>query len=132
MIWSYVIHLTFKGLPTNKKNPNEYLAIARHEIHTTLEDVISISSKLLKTNGHFAMVHRPDRFLQIINVMEKYHIAPKKIQFVYPKMGKEANILLIDGIKEGKLDGFKVASPLITYDLDGNYTKEIREILYGK
>lgn len=122
----------FKGLPTNKKNPNEHLAIARHEIHTTLEDVIRISSKLLKTNGRFAMVHRPDRFLEIINLMEKYQIAPKKIQFVYPKMGKDANILLIEGIKDGKLDGFKIASPLITYDLEGNYTPEVREMLYGE
>ena len=122
----------FKGLPTNKKNPNEHLAIARHEIHTTLEDVIQISSKLLKTNGRFAMVHRPDRFLEIIQLLEKHRIAPKKIQFVYPKMGKEANILLIEGIKEGKLDGFKVAAPLITYMPDGNYTNEIREILYGQ
>ena len=49
-------------------------------------------------------------------------------------MGKEANILLIEGIKEGKLDGFKVAAPLMisTYMPDGNYTNEIREILYGQ
>lgn len=122
----------FKGLPTNKKNPNKHLAIARHEIYTTLEEVICISSKLLKTNGRFAMVHRPDRFLEIIKLMEHYHIAPKKIQFVYPKIGKEANILLVSGIKDGKLDGFKVASPLVTYGLDDNYTQEIQEILYGK
>lgn len=122
----------FKGLPTNKKNPNEHLAIARHEIYTTLEEVISISSKLLKTNGRFAMVHRPDRFLEIIKVMEEQRIAPKKIQFIYPKAGKEANILLIEGIKEGKLDGFKVAPPLTTYDSNGDYTVEIREMLYGQ
>lgn len=122
----------FKGLPTNKTNPNKHLAIARHEIHTTLEEVIDISSKLLKTNGRFTMVHRPDRFLEIIQVMEDYRIAPKKIQFVYPKPGKEANILLVEGIKEGKLDGFKVAPPLITYNMDGEYTAEIREMLYGK
>ncbi len=110
----------FKGLPTNKTNPNKHLAIARHEIHTTLEEVIDNSSKLLKTNGRFAMVHRPERFLEIIQIMQNHRIAPKRIQFVYPKAGKEANILLVEGIKEGKLDGFKVAPPLITYDADGN------------
>ncbi len=122
----------FKGLPTNKTNPNKHLAIARHEIHTTLEEVIDNSSKLLKTNGRFAMVHRPERFLEIIQIMQNHRIAPKRIQFVYPKAGKEANILLVEGIKEGKLDGFKVAPPLITYDADGEYTAEIREMLYGK
>jgi len=94
--------------------------------------VIDNSSKLLKTNGRFAMVHRPERFLEIIQIMQNHRIAPKRIQFVYPKAGKEANILLVEGIKEGKLDGFKVAPPLITYDADGEYTAEIREMLYGK
>ncbi|WP_206854944.1 tRNA1(Val) (adenine(37)-N6)-methyltransferase [Candidatus Enterococcus mangumiae] len=122
----------FKGLPTNKKNPNEHLAIARHEIHTTLEEVIQISSKLLKTNGRFALVHRPDRFLEILALMQTYQIAPKRVQFVYPKAGKEANILLIEGIKQGKVDGFKVAPPLFTYDAQGEYTPELREMLYGK
>ena len=78
------------------------------------------------------MVHRPDRFLEIIKVMEKHRIAPKKIQFVYPKAGKEANILLVEGIKEGKLDGFKVAPPLTTYDSSGEYTEEILGMLYGQ
>nr|HPJ01025.1 SAM-dependent methyltransferase [Enterococcus sp.] len=47
------------------------------------------------------------------------------------KVGKEANILLIEGIKDGKQDGFKVAPPLITYDQDGNYNPETRKMLYG-
>ncbi|MGM9904098.1 methyltransferase [Enterococcus sp. 10A9_DIV0425] len=122
----------FKGLPTNKKNPNEYLAIARHEIHTTLEEVIATAGRLLKTTGRLALVHRPDRFLEIINIMQACKIAPKRVQFIYPKAGKEANILLVEGIKQGKLDGFKIAPPLFTYDEEGNYTAEIREILYGK
>ncbi|MEO2518512.1 tRNA1(Val) (adenine(37)-N6)-methyltransferase, partial [Enterococcus avium] len=47
----------FKELPTSQKNPNPHLAIARHEIHATLEDVVSVTAKLLKMNGRFAMVH---------------------------------------------------------------------------
>lgn len=122
----------FKNLPTAVKNPNPHLAIARHEIHTSLEEVIQISSKVLKTNGKFAMVHRPDRFLEILDWMKAYRIAPKRIRFVYPKAGKEANILLIEGIKDGKLDGFKIAPPLITYEADGSYSPEVREMLYGQ
>ncbi len=122
----------FKNIPTGAKNPNPHLAIARHEIHTNLEEVMQVASKLLKTNGKLALVHRPDRFLDILELMQRYRIAPKRIQFVYPKAGKEANILLIEGIKDGKRDGFKVAPPLITYDADGNYLPEIRSMLYGE
>ncbi|MBP2099255.1 tRNA1(Val) (adenine(37)-N6)-methyltransferase [Enterococcus rivorum] len=121
----------FKELPTSIKNPNPYLAIARHEIHTSLEEVITVSAKLLKTNGRLAMVHRPDRFLDILHAMEQAKIAPKRIRFVYPKEGREANTLLIEGIKHGKKDGFKVLPPLFTYDEDNNYSAEMKAMLYG-
>ena len=122
----------FKDVPTGIKNPNPHLAIARHEIHTNLDEVIQTSSKLLKTNGRLAMVHRPDRFLDIVETMRKHRIAPKRLQFVYPKAGKEANVLLIEGIKDGKTDGFKVLPPLITYDENGEYLPETRAMLYGE
>lgn len=122
----------FKNLPTNHKNPNPFYATARHEIYTDLDQVLFTSSKLLKMNGHFAMVHRPERFLEIIELMKKNRLAPKRVQFVYPKAGKEANILLIEGIKDGKTDGFKVLPPMFTYDASGNYSLETSRLLYGK
>lgn len=122
----------FKNLPNNRKNPNPYYAIARHEVHTNLNEILFVSSKLLKMNGHFAMVHRPDRFLEIIDLMKKNRLAPKRVQFVYPKAGREANILLIEGIKDGKTDGFKVLPPMFTYDATGNYSLETSRLLYGK
>ncbi|WP_265456209.1 tRNA1(Val) (adenine(37)-N6)-methyltransferase [Enterococcus sp. HY326] len=122
----------FKELPTSRKNPNPHLAIARHEIETNLDEVIRIASGLLKTNGHFAMVHRPDRFLDIIDTLRKYDIAPKRLQFVYPKVGKEANILLVEGIRNGKEAGLKILPPLLTTDENGDYTPEIRGMLYEK
>ncbi|WP_207695469.1 methyltransferase [Enterococcus sp. DIV0212c] len=121
----------FKELPTSQKNPNPHLAIARHEIHTTLTEVIEVSAKLLKTNGRLAMVHRPDRFLDILHAMESANIAPKRVRFVYPKVGKEANTLLIEGIKQGKKDGFRVLPPLFTYDEQNNYLPEMKAMLYG-
>ncbi|MEI5989223.1 tRNA1(Val) (adenine(37)-N6)-methyltransferase [Enterococcus crotali] len=122
----------FKELPTSQKNPNPHLAIARHEIHTTLDEVVAVSAKLLKTNGRLAMVHRPDRFLDILHAMESANIAPKRVRFIYPKIGKEANTLLIEGIKQGKKDGFRVLPPLYTYDEQNNYLPEMKAMLYGE
>lgn len=121
----------FKELPTSQKNPNPHLAIARHELYTTLTEVIDVSARLLKTNGRLAMVHRPDRFLDILHAMKSANIAPKRVRFVYPKVGKEANILLIEGIKQGKKEGFRVLPPLFTYDEQNNYLPEMKAMLYG-
>ena len=63
--------------------------------------------------------------------MRANRIEPKRIQFVYPKSGKEANTLLIEGIKDGKPD-LKILPPLYVYDDVGEYTPVVREMLYGK
>lgn len=62
--------------------------------------------------------------------MKAYQIEPKRVQFVYPKQGKEANTILVEGIKGGQPD-LKILPPLFVYDEQNEYTKEIRTILYG-
>ena len=121
----------FKELPTNHTNPNPYLAIARHEIHATLADVIQQSAGLLKSNGKLALVHRPERLVDILETMKHYKIIPKRIQFVYPKEGKEANTVLVEGIHKGKPDGLKILPPLYVYDDQGEYLPAVRGMLYG-
>lgn len=108
-------------------NDNEIKKIARHEVLISLEDIIYNASLLLKKGGTFAMVHRPDRLIEIIMLMKKYHIEPKRMRFVIPKMGENANILLIEGKMNGS-SGLKVLPELITYDKDNNYTKEIKDM----
>ena len=115
----------------SEKNTNEHYTIARHEIHLTLEEAVYAASRLLKQGGKAAFVHRPGRFVDIIAAMRKHNIEPKRVQFIYPKEGKEANILLIEGIKYGKPD-LKILPPLYVYTKEGEYTKEVSEILYGE
>lgn len=112
-------------------NENEHMAIARHEILCTLEDAIRASSQLVRQGGKVAFVHRSGRLIDIISLMRQYKLEPKRLQFVYPKSGKEANTLLIEAIKGGKPD-LKILSPLIVYQDDNEYTPEMRKILYGE
>lgn len=122
----------FADLPTSKKNPNQHLMLARHEITTTLKEVVAMTSGLLKMGGRFYLVHRPDRFLEIMDVLRAERLAPKRVQFVYPKAGREANMVLIEAIKDGKDGGLRFCEPLTVYDQAGNYQPLIKEILYGK
>lgn len=119
----------FKTINEEHQNKNDYLTIARHEVYCTLEDVIKTSSQLAKSGGKVAMVHRPGRIVEILTLMKQYKLEPKRIRFVYPKQGKNANILLIEAIRDGKPD-MKILSPLYTFDEEGNYTEEIHNIVY--
>lgn len=120
----------YKHVGSGIVNPDDSKAIARHEIKCTLEDVISVSSDLLKDGGRFFMVHRPERIVDIIYFMRKYKLEPKTLRFVHPNTSKKPNLLLIEGLKGGKAF-LKFMDPLYIYDAEGNYTKEINDI-YGR
>lgn len=92
-------------------NPDDSLAIARHEIKTNLEGVISSASKILKFGGHFYMVHRADRLCDIINTMRSYNIEPKRLRFVHPSPEKEPRLLLIEGMV-GANPSLKIEAPV--------------------
>ena len=111
------------------KNPNMPMAIARHEILCTLEDVIRESANLLKPKGRFYMVHRPFRLAEIFVIMNSYRLEPKRMQLVYPFADKEPNMVLIEGVKDGN-PMLKITPPLIVYRPDGTYTDELLA-LYG-
>lgn len=116
----------FKVATTPNLNTIEYKTIARHEIKLNLEQIINIAKKLLKNNGNIAMVHRPERLSDIITIMRKNNIEPKRIRFVYPKETKEANILLIEGVKNGR-PGLKILPPLYSHCENGEYSKQIKK-----
>ncbi|MGV3026842.1 tRNA1(Val) (adenine(37)-N6)-methyltransferase [Clostridium thermobutyricum] len=111
-------------------NPSDKLAIARHEIMCNLENVIEASRILLKDNGRIYMVHRPERLADIITLMRKYKIEPKRIQMVHPKLGKAPNIVLVEGQRDGGAF-LKWDEPLYVYNEDGSISDEINKI-YGR
>lgn len=120
----------FKDQTTSKKNPNPYLAIARHEIKTSLDQVLEVASGLLKMNGKLYLVHRPERFSEILSVMTRYRLAPKKVRLVYPRKNGEANMVLIEAIKDGRAGGMRFVEPLYTYE-GKEYSTEVKGLLYG-
>ena len=111
------------------KNPDMPKAIARHEVLCTLEDVVKEGAAVLKQNGRMYMVHRPHRLIEIIEVLKKYKLDPKRIKFVHPFVNKPANMVLIEALKGGK-SMVKVEEPIIVYKEQGVYTDEIYDI-YG-
>ena len=111
------------------QNPDAPKAIARHEIMCDLEDVIRTAARQLKSGGKFYMVHRPFRLTEIMVLMHQYKVEPKRMRLVYPFVDKEPSMVLIEGARGGK-SRITVESPLIIYEEQGKYTREIYDI-YG-
>ena len=113
--------------PPYFKTNNIIKASARHEKLLTLEDILRVSKYLLKNNGRLAMVHRTERLMEILFLMKKYNIEPKKIRFVYPNNTKNSDLVLIEGTLNGK-SGLKIMNPLFVYVKKDVYSKEVKDM----
>ena len=106
-------------------NPKDNLAIARHEILCTLDDVVKAARDVLKPCGKLFMVHRADRMCDVIATFRKYKIEPKRLKIVYPCEGKAASLILVEGAKDGK-PFLKLEEAVFMYDKDGNYLQSLK------
>ncbi len=117
----------FKYKNSSNINNNNTKALARHELSLTLEDVFKTAKKILKNNGKLAMVHRTERLIDIICLMRKYNLEPKRIRIIQPFSNSNSNLVLIEASKNGNA-GLKIESNLIVHDENNNYTEEVLEI----
>ncbi len=120
----------YKKDNTGIKNIDNKKLISRHEITAKLEDFIEISKYLLKDKGSIYMVHRPERLVDILFLMRKNNLEPKKLRFVYSNVNKEPKLVLIEAVKNAK-PFLRIEKNLYVYNEDGKYTDEILEI-YNK
>ena len=120
----------YKPIGNGLKNPDAPLAIARHEILCTLEDIIKRAACLLMSKGKLCMVHKPERLGEIIYLMHQYKIEPKRLLMVHSKVSEPPCLVLIEGAKDGGV-GLKFEKPLYIYDENGNYTASCKD-LYQK
>ena len=128
---SIVTNPPYKKLETGKTNERQNKFISRHEVTASLEDFIKISFDLLKDKGSLYMVHRPERLSEIIYILKKYKLEPKKMRFVHSNSEQEPKLVLIKAVKNVK-EFLKVEKPLFVYNKNGNYTDEILGIYHKK
>ena len=92
-------------------NKNSEKSIARHEIEITFEQIVEYAYNFLKNQGYFYFVHRPDRIIELIGILEKNRFSIKRIQFVYNSENNNACCVLFECVKNGHTET-KVEKPL--------------------
>ena len=119
--------------PENKGvvSQNEALAMAKFEIGCKLEDVVVAAKRLVKGNGKFAMIYPSARFTELLIVLNKNSLTPKRICFIHPKPGLKSNLVLIES-RPGKGHGVEILSPVIVSDQNGEYSEMMNRIFHGE
>ena len=89
-------------LGKGRVGPNQERTVARHEVAVTMADIIGVSEYLLRNGGRVAMVYPASRLKEVISVMRKHKIGPRRVKEVRTN---EAEVVLIEGEKgyEGEL-----------------------------
>lgn len=111
------------------KSENDHLRLARSEETCSFRDLMGAVKRHLKQKGHFFMIHRPLRLVEILSTMREFGIEPKCMRLVEPYEGKEPNLVLIEGIKGGASE-LRIAPNLRVYRSPGEYTQEVL-CMYG-
>lgn len=110
------------------KNPDRVLQVARHETECTLEDIVSVGAKLLQTGGRLCMCHRPERLSELMSLMTKHKVEPKRLRLVCQRKGEEPWLILVEGRRSGNT-GLRI-EPTLYVEENGELSAEMIEI-YG-
>jgi tRNA1Val (adenine37-N6)-methyltransferase len=109
---------------SGRLNPDAQRAIARHELKVSLADVLQTVRRMLRTAGRFVTVYTAERLVELLSQMRSEGIEPKFMRAIHSQLDTEAKLLLVDGVK-GARPGTRLGPPLIIYDGNGEYSKEV-------
>ncbi len=104
-------------------------ATARNQDDHTLQSFFTAAFRILKGKGKISMIYPASQMLQAMTLMAESHLEPKRFQLVYPRQNKEANLVLIEGVKDAK-PSLHPMKPLIVFDENHNLTNELKSIYH--
>ena len=94
----------FKVHETSNLNESQSLQMARHERFLTLDTLCRRVQELLDEKGRFYMVHRASRIAEIAYTLKQHRLEIRTLQFVYDVNKEEAVSVLVEAVKDGKVN----------------------------
>lgn len=74
---------------------NDGIAIARHEIALTLEQLVVSTSKILKFGGLFYLVHKAERMVEVLTTLSNHNLIPKQIYTINTNDSDTADTFIV-------------------------------------
>lgn len=87
-------------------------AVCRKEITLTLPEIIEVAFYKLKFGGRLAILNRADRTAELLYLLKKRGLEPKRIQFVSGAEGDKPYIIMVEAVKGGR-EGAEVLPTLV-------------------
>lgn len=112
-----------------RRSTDSERAVARHEIHCDLVDVLEAASWLLKERGTLSLIYPAPRMAELLAAARARLLEPRRLRLVHTRASRPAKLVLVSAVKGGAT-GLEVRPPLVVHrdDVPGP-TAELREML---
>lgn len=119
----------YRAQKEGKLNPDPEKAIARHQVHCSLEDVIQAARYLLKDRGGLSIVYPATRLTDAMASLHAAELSPKCLRMVHPHASKPANLILLHALKRSRSQ-LTVMPPLIVHqERSSGFHPEVQQML---
>ncbi len=128
--FQYVItNPPYRKVGTGRLNPEEEKAIARHEMHGGLDTLLRAAHHALVPKGKLGIIFTATRAVDLLHLCRLHGLEPKRMRFVHPYLGEEAQSIFLEGVKGGREGEVRVEPPLFVYSSPGVYSSEVAGML---
>jgi len=118
----------YRRIDSGRLNPDAQKAIARHEIHLTLAELLRIAGRLLRTGGWLTVIYPAQRLVDLFAMMRAERIEPKWLATIHSFSGDPARLVMAKGVKAGR-PGITIQDPMVIYRADGSYTSTVQAMM---
>ncbi len=128
---SFTLVLTnppYRRLRSGRVNPEGQQAIARHELQSSMADVVKAASALLGHGGRLAVIYPATRLAHLLTIARDFHLTPKQLTVIHSHAGSEGRLVHLE-CRKGAGEELRITPPFFIYEEGRRYTEAMR-LLY--
>lgn len=119
----------YRPAQTGQVSREEEKALGKHEIACSASDVVAAGARLLRPRGRLCLVFSSERLSELLSLLAGHGLKPARLRMVHGRVELPSKNCLVEAIRGGR-GSMAVDPPLIVYDKSGEYTEEVKGMLY--
>jgi tRNA1Val (adenine37-N6)-methyltransferase len=121
----------FFAVGQGRPNPDRSMALARHEVRCTLDQLVAALSQGLPAAAELVLIHLARRREELLSALVRGGLAPRALRTVRPLPGRAPTRLLVVATRNAApaLARPIELPPLLIGERPGRYSREVRRML---
>ncbi len=112
-------------------SPTPVRDAARAFLGSTIADFVDAGRRLLAQRGRFVVAFPAARVTELLELLVRVQLHPKRLRFVHPRPGREAQVAFVEA-KPGRRGGLVVEPPMHVRLGGEAYAAEVDDALRGR